>query len=251
MKPERENEGMKLSVMEGGKIHLLKIIMMGAVIVLLSLGTQFRNGVWTDKIVLYTDCVMKSPDKSRPYSNLGNAYWNMGENEKALEMTQKAIELDPRNAHAYHTLCLIYRTKGDLSRAIEMGKRALDVDPGFFIAYYTLGEVYFQNHQYAESADALNRFLKIDPYFPDGHHSLGTVYVALKEYDKAIVEFERELRNNPSHPTAHLSLAQIYWDKFKNREKAIFHFKAALIVNPFLPNQMEIRNLVGLLEGSP
>jgi tetratricopeptide (TPR) repeat protein len=248
---ERENEGMEASVIQLEKIDLLKIIITGAIIVLLSLGTQFRNKVWTDKIVLYTDCVIKSPKKSRPFGNLGNAYWNIGENEKALHISRKAIELDPRNAHAYHTLSLIYRSTGDLGQAIKMSRKALEVDPVFFIAHYTLGEVYFENHQYAESADWLNRFLEIDPYFPGAHYFLGTVYVALKEYDKAIDEFEWELRINPSHPTVHLNLGQIYWDRFKNRGKAIQHFKAALTANPLLPNQMEIRNQISLLEGMP
>ena len=42
------------------------------------------------------DSVQKSPRKARPYANLGYAYLNSADYDKALETTRKAIEIDPQ-----------------------------------------------------------------------------------------------------------------------------------------------------------
>jgi tetratricopeptide (TPR) repeat protein len=138
---------------------------------------------------------------------------------------------------------------GNLNEAIAMGKKSLDVDPNLNIVHYSLGAIYFENGQYEEAAEAFNKFLKVFPYFPEVHHLLAIVYAAQKKFDKAIAEFEWELRVNPYHTLAHLNLGQIYWYEFQNREKAIYHLRAALMLDPLLPNRRAIQRLVRSLEG--
>jgi tetratricopeptide (TPR) repeat protein len=118
------------------------------------------------------------------------------------------------------------------------------------MAQYSLGTIYFEKGDYKGAADSFNKFLKVFPYFPNVHHLLAIVYAAEKRFDKAVSEFEWEVRINPYHALAHLNLGQIYWHEFQNKQKAIYHFRIALMLDPFLPNQGEIRRLVRQLEGS-
>ena len=231
------------------KTDLIEILVFVLVIFFLSAGSYWRNQLWSDEINLWTDCVKKSPNKARPFVNLGLAYFESGQYDKAIDLTQKAIQIDPKSAHAYHTLSLTLQKVGDLNKAIEMGKKALEIDPTFNMAHYSLGAIYFENGQYEESAVAYRRFIKVFPYFPEVHHLLAIVYAAQKQFDKAIAEFEWEIRINPYHTLAHLNLGQLYWYEFQNREKAIYHLKVALMLDPFLPNRAEIRRLMRLLEG--
>jgi tetratricopeptide (TPR) repeat protein len=237
--------------MEKIKPHLIEIVIFLAVISLLSLGTYSRNKLWGDKISLWTDCVKKSPHKGRPYTNLGFAYIESGQYDKALEATQKGIDLDPKFAGAYYNLSIIYQKMGNLNQAIAMAKKSLEIDPDTEMAYYSLGGIYFENGQYEESEEAYKKFLKTFPYFPEAHNLLAIVYAAQKKFDKAVTEFEWEIKVNPYHTLAHLNLGQIYWYEFKNRQKALTHLKTALMLDPLLPNRAEIRRLVRLLEGLP
>jgi tetratricopeptide (TPR) repeat protein len=157
--------------------------------------------------------------------------------------------MDPKDANAYYSLSLIYQKIGDLRQAIWMGEKSLEIDPTLHIVYYTLGGLYFENGQYDKAEGAFRKFLKIYPYFPEGHHLLAVVYGAQKRFDQAVVEFERELEVNPHHILAHLNLGQVYWYEFQNREKAIYHLKIALFLDPFLPNRTEIRRLLQRLGG--
>jgi tetratricopeptide (TPR) repeat protein len=222
-----------------------------AVILLLSVGTYSRNGLWNDEIGLWTDCVMKSPNKARPYVNLGVAYLNAGAYDKSAEATQKGIQIDPEFGEAYYNLGLTYQKMGDLNKAIAMEKKSLEVDPTIYMAYFSLGGIYFENNQYEESEQAFQRFLKVFPYFPEVHNLLAIVCAAQKRFDKAVTEFEWEIRINPYHALAHFNLGQIYWYEFQNRQKAIYHLKTALMLDPSLPNRGKIRRLVRQLEGLP
>lgn len=233
------------------RFHSAEITLFVLVVFLLTSGSYLRNRIWNDEIALWTDCVRKSPHKSRPYVNLGTAYINSGQYDKALETNQKAIEINPKEACAYHNLGIIFQKIGDLNKAILMCKKALEIKPNLYIAYYTLGGIYFENSQYAESAEAFKTFLKVFPYFPEAHNRLAIAYAAQKKFDNAIVEFEWEIKINPYNALAHLNLGQIYWYEFQNSKKALYHLKAALALNPFLPNRRMIQKLVRDLEGLP
>jgi tetratricopeptide (TPR) repeat protein len=233
------------------KLHIIEIAIFAAVVFLLYAGTYSRNQLWNDEIGIWTDCVKKSPNKARPYVNLGVAYFNAGVYDKSIETTRKAIQIDPKSGQGYYNLGLIYQKMGDLNQAIAMEKKALEVDPTLDMPYYSLGGFYFENGQYEESEEAFQRFLRIYPYFPEVHNLLAVAYVAQKKFDKAVTELEWEIRISPSHALAHLNLGQIYWYEFQNRQKAIYHLKTALMLDPLLPNRGEIRRLVRLLEGLP
>ena len=235
---------------KGFRSRLPEVIVFSIVILLLGGGTYWRNRLWNNEIELLLDNVKKSPHKARVYGNLAFAYFTAGIYDKALKAAQNAIELDRTYAHAYHTLSLVYKEWGEKEKAIAMAKKSLELDPEFYIAYYTLGRIYFEDRQFAEAAECFERVVKVFPDLPEVHHLLGIIYVSQRHFDRAISEFEWEIRDHPDHALAHLNLGQIYWHEFGNREKAIEHLKAALAIDPFLPNRSEIQRLVRTLEGT-
>ena len=130
------------------KLHPIETAIFVAVILLLSIGTYSRNRLWNNEIGLWTDCVKKSPNKARPYINLGVAYFNAGAYDESIETNQKVLQIDPKSAQAYYNLGLVYQKKGNLTKAIAMEKKSLEMDPTFDMPYYSLGGFYFENGQY-------------------------------------------------------------------------------------------------------
>ena len=59
-----------------------------------SILTSFRNNDWRDAVTFHADCVRKSPNKARPYNDLGISLSHAGRHEEALDAFEKAIELD-------------------------------------------------------------------------------------------------------------------------------------------------------------
>jgi tetratricopeptide (TPR) repeat protein len=232
------------------KQNLFEILVFILVIGLLAAGAYSRNKVWTDEVSLCIDSVQKSPRKARPYTNLGYAYLNSADYERALETTRKALELDPKFAIAYHNLSVIYQKRGDLGQAIQAGQRAIELDPTLSMAYHSLAGIYFENKQYDKAEEAYKVFIQEFPYFPEVHNLLALTYAAQRRFDKAVEALEGELRVNPFHTLAHVNLGQIYWYEFRNREKALSHLKTALGVDPLFPDRGKIRRLVQAIEES-
>ena len=238
------------AVMGREKRTVLEMVVISVVVLLLSAGTYWRNKVWNNQIDLQIDSIRKSPKKARPYTNLTYAYINAGIYDKALETGQKALQLDPKAAYAYYNLSIAYQKTGDLDKAIAMAGKAIDLDPHLHMVHYSLGGIYFENGQYEKAAEEFRKILSLFPYLPNGHHLLGVTYAAQRKFDQAVAEFEREVKIDHSHTLAHLNLGQIYWYELKNREKALYHLKTALMLDPLLPDRGQIRRLVRMIEGA-
>ena len=49
---------------------------------------------------MYNDALGRNSDNSSAYTNLGNAYYKLGEIDQAREAWNKSIEIDPGNERA-------------------------------------------------------------------------------------------------------------------------------------------------------
>jgi Tfp pilus assembly protein PilF len=235
----------------GKRSLFVEAAVLGVVIVLLGTGSYLRNTLWTRDIDFWTDCVKKSPQKARPYVNVGYTYLNQGDYEKALDWTQKAIDLDPKYSIAYYNLSTILEKMGDLNQALAMGKRALEIEPGLYGAHYTLGKIYLRIGQCERAEKAFRKYSTTYENSPDVHNYLGITYLCQRQYEKAKVEFENVIRNDPRHLFAHLNLGQIYWNVFQNRDKALYYLKTGLNLDPFFSDRGEILALIRRIEGGP
>jgi arylsulfatase A-like enzyme/Tfp pilus assembly protein PilF len=134
------------------------------------------------------------------FNYLGLGYWKKGDEKRALEHYQKALELDNNFALAYSNLGALYhsiflRTKnrGDLVQAMDYFKKAIECDPKLAIAYRGLGICY----RIAGRADAAisvwEKALELSP--GDGFIVLriGLAHLDMGNKDRALEHFEKYL----------------------------------------------------------
>lgn len=95
------------------------IIFIGLAAILMY-ATQQRNQVWKTKLALWEDAAAKSPNKSRPHNNLGNAYLLLGNALSAADNYRTAIRLDPDNIEAYYNLALALKNLGRFDEALQV-----------------------------------------------------------------------------------------------------------------------------------
>ena len=110
--------------------------------------TMARNVEWRDPIIFYNQTLQYAPDSYRVINNLGMAYADSGDNEKAKEMYLRAIALDDSVAVAYHNLGNTYRELEQEYLAIENFKTAIKKDPGFVYSYNALIQLYLDEENY-------------------------------------------------------------------------------------------------------
>ncbi len=150
-------------------------------ILLLSIATITRNKIWHTQISLWTDTISKSPNKSRPYNNLGVALLAKKQYIDAADAYQKA--LDRRLSYAdYINLGNALRLAGDYQNAITSYQKAIVF----------------------ESATELN------PRYSEAYNALGNIYINLNRLDKAQNAYEKSIGNNKNNPIAYNGLSTVY-----------------------------------------
>ncbi|MBE9595184.1 MAG: tetratricopeptide repeat protein, partial [Proteobacteria bacterium] len=84
-------------------------------------------------------------------TNRGAAYANLNLHERAIEDYDKALELNPKYAMAYHNRGGAYANLKQYERAIEDYNKAIELNPNYAKAYGNRGIAYSEIGKYEES----------------------------------------------------------------------------------------------------
>ena len=136
----RSGKGARCATMQSPeqrlKPHVGEIIIYGSLLLLLMAGTYWRNRVWNNDLVLWTDCVKKSPNKGRSHNNLGNVLFNQGMYQEAIDQYKGALRINPNYAEAHYNLGNAYLMIGNRGLALKEYEILKTMNQGFADALY-------------------------------------------------------------------------------------------------------------------
>jgi tetratricopeptide (TPR) repeat protein len=144
----------------------------------------------------------------------------------AIQLFQKAIELDPRYAvayaglgEAYASLHYDYDTKDIwIEKAIESCLKALMYDPTLSEAYAALGLAYMSKKSIAEAMNACKKAIELDPGNFTGYWILGRTYHIADRDREAAEMHKKSIELNPNFHTAYGDLRVVY-ERLGEKEK--------------------------------
>jgi len=131
------------------------------------------NSFWREPISFYERTLHYAPDSARVHNNLGLAYHDMGNKQKAIQFYDKAIALDPGNAEVHFNLANTLEDIGNSPEAIALYKKALSLNPNYGAAYNNLGFVYVSLGREAEAFDLFKRSVQVSPNYAEAHVNMG------------------------------------------------------------------------------
>jgi len=145
-------------------------------------------------------------------------FWNRraeGDEQKALKMYQRAIEIDPNYAPAWAGLSVAY--------AVHAIKGRMDRDEGFALAQ-----------------EAAEKSLQLDPDLSDAHVRMGQAYSRAQNEGAMRAEYQKALALDPNNP---LAIGVIAMDAGRNDRfgEAIDLYAKAAVLDPLgaiWPNNM-------------
>ncbi len=170
-------------------------------ILLLAVNTSLRNTDWFSETTLWRDAVNKSPNKSRPFSNLARALILENNLQGGLKNYQKAILLDSTYYEPHHNLGNLYISMGNCKKGIESHLTALLYKPELAESLLSIGTCYRKQGKYKEATNILKKAIEADPNLADTYKELGTVYYFhLKDPQSAKFFFQQAIRIDPANP---------------------------------------------------
>lgn len=167
------------------------------------------------------------------YFNLGNIQDALGDNQSALALYLKAIELSPRMLYAYEALGDLYAKEANLAAAAAQLAEVIKIDPGYLPGYIKLAEIYRRQGQDGELVLLYRKAVDNGLSFFDAYYYLGNLYVDAKNERAAIPLYRQAIKINPHSPAACLGLGSAYLTVRRNKE-AVLWLSWALKLDPGL-----------------
>ena len=132
------------------------------------------------------------------------------DNDGAVKLYMRAIELYPAFADAYNNIGVILRAQEKLSAAAACFRRALSMRPDNAAVLSNLGNVLWQMLRFEESATAFRRSVELEPTRPETLHNLGLLLHSMGDFPGAIECFEKSLEHKAGN-------VDVLWDRSLTR----------------------------------
>lgn len=145
-------------------------------------------------------------------------------NAKVESLLNKAIQLDPRLGEAYASLGSLSMWKGDFAAAESAFQRAIELSPNYATAYHW----YALSVTGAKKRTSLfEKALELDPLSTVVLGNLGYELLRSGRTDEAVERFRRAIEIDPGSTIGYAGLAEAYGDYLNQPEEAVrFHRKA-------------------------
>lgn len=141
-------------------------------------------------------------------NNLGVAYMNQQNMEKAAQLFAEAYRQDPTLLTARLNEGIALLNAQHLSQAKAAFLQVVARDPQNVYAWFNLGLLSRRTNDLQETVKDFQHVLQLDPRDADAYYFLGSSYLTQGNYSAAVAQFQRALQLNPLHASALFGLAR-------------------------------------------
>ncbi len=212
----------------------MMVLISAIIIVPLAVAAYSRNSIYIDKVHLWENAVMRSPDKQRTHENYGFALSGAGFYEQALKEFDKVLSLNDGSVpmrDVYREIGVVYFRMGKIDEAIMAWQKGLnyavlDADLMNNIAVAFLNKQDFDSAlPYAENSARVNP-LRAEPW-----NIMGEIYMSRGESEKATGYFVRAVELEPDNPSRYWNAA-LCFEQSGHYEQAYRYIKRFLSMAP-------------------
>jgi Flp pilus assembly protein TadD len=135
--------------------------------------------------------------------DLAGLYESLGDWQKAENLYQKALSIEPDNAFAANNLAYLMLEHGkNINVALTLAQTARRGLAGMPNSADTLGWAYYHNGSFSIAAQLLEEAVRKAPTNSTYLYHLGLIYKELNDAARARTQFEKAIRIDPKSPVA-------------------------------------------------
>jgi tetratricopeptide (TPR) repeat protein len=158
-----------------------------------------------DAITIYDKAIALNPNDSTIYYNKGNALFALGRHEEAEAAYKESLLRNPNDPDAYYNygLYLFNRPGHDFKGAAQAFEQAVNLNPKDAESYFSLGAAYFNLGQRDKAIDSWVNAVRLEPDFLN---LLDTVLYSSGDKDAIIKEVNRRIATTPNIESSSLGI---------------------------------------------
>lgn len=155
----------------------------------------------------------------------------LGNPDKAIEIYNMCLGLDPKNAATMYELAQIYDSQGKIQDALSMSKKAAELDPSNSWFLFLYAQLLESAQNYKEAGNVYKRLSALEPNNPEFIQDLAQVYINQSRFSDALKAYDDlEKRYGPDEAVT-LQKQKIYLAMGK-LDKAIEQVQNLIKMNP-------------------
>ena len=171
------------------------------------------------------------PDDALAHNRLGNALWEVGQQDRAVTSVRRALELRPAFPEAHGNLGRFLVGQGDVDEGIQHLRKAVELSPDFEVAHQFLANTYLKTNEVEQAAHHYGHAIRINQANASAHFGLAQVRGSQGRQDEAIDHFRLAISANPKFAAAHQNLGNLLQSQGKQVE-ALKHYRRGLELRP-------------------
>lgn len=187
------------------------------------------------------------PGDPSVYLQLGTIYAADGRSDRAVEMFEQAVALDPSVAAGWLNLALNYEVEERDAEAMHAYSRVLTLEPGNPLAQNNYEKLALKTALARRTPTRLtlapDHVLDVDPERASGYYQLGLRYLRHNEAAAAAAALEQVIRLQPDHAAAPMFLGMAY-TALRASAKAEAAYRRAIALTP---QNAQAYNYLGLV----
>jgi tetratricopeptide (TPR) repeat protein len=213
------------------KIRAISLIIITGFILIFSVQTFHRTGVWKNTEKLFYDVTKKYPDDATGFRVLGLACSQDGNFRSALVAYSKAIEISPSLPGTWYNRGLVKAELKDYYGAASDYSKCISLDPKNFRSYNNRANIKVKLKDYNGAMSDYNAAIIISPSFAEAFNNRGNLKALTGDLKNAFSDFEKAIELDPAYAQAYSNRGNVkaYFNDF---EGAVQDYRKALGINP-------------------
>ena len=175
----------------------------------------------------------------------GDAFYNQGQFQKAIDSYFEAIRLCPQDARTYHKRGQTYIGLGELRVAILDFDEVIRREPGFSAAWYDRAQAHFNLRQFQKAVQDFDEAIRQNSLKPESFHGRGLAYYNLGQFQRSIQDFDEAIKLNIRYDSA-FSNRGLAYSHLGQWQRAKADYNEAIRLNPQYAQAFYNRGLAGL-----
>ena len=182
-------------------------------------------------IQMLETALQKRNDLKLAYLNLAYFYEGTGLLEKAASTLKRAIANGIQDSQIYSKLGFYLLQLGRSDEAVSHVQKSIQLNPKDLESYNYLGMVYTEQAKYDEAQKAFDKALELDRTVSVTYNNYAVLHLKRKDLSKALLSYQSAIEYDPQMVAAFNGMGVVY--AMMNRQQdAINNWKKALDLDP-------------------
>ncbi len=171
----------------------------------------------------YERLVQLKPDNKNYLQTLAKLYARNND-DKAIELQQKVVEMDPNDAHAREVLEMYVSALG--GELLDVYKNSYEKDPNNAEYAWKYGNALLEVGEFIQAINVFRQYNKLKPEDVNVYAKLGSAYYGESNYKRAIANYKAYLAKKPNDLKALIRLGDIYREQGSYQTAVNYAYKA-------------------------